>query len=127
EELKSFSKGNQLKNVNLKGLHADMVGLVCTYDVFIMASLYEGFSVALMEAMASGLPAVLPDLPVFREMGGDAALYFHPFEAESLTELLENLTPQKLVSLSEKSFTQASLLARKEAYLKKLLSIYAIN
>jgi hypothetical protein len=60
-------------------------------------------------------------------MGRDAALYFHPFQAESLAILLNGLTTEKLISLSEKSFAQASLLARKETYLKKLLGIYAIS
>jgi glycosyltransferase involved in cell wall biosynthesis len=43
------------------GLRNDMPGLMAAADVFIFPSLYEGLSVALMEAQASGLPCVITD------------------------------------------------------------------
>jgi glycosyltransferase involved in cell wall biosynthesis len=46
----------------------------------------EGFGIAAAEAMAMGLPCVLTDLPVMREVGGDAVLYAYPGSPESLAE-----------------------------------------
>ena len=46
----------------------------------------EGFGIAAAEAMAMGLPCVFTDLPVMREVGGDAVLYARPGSPESLAE-----------------------------------------
>jgi glycosyltransferase involved in cell wall biosynthesis len=43
--------------------------------VVALPSLYEGFGMPAVEAMAAGAALVLADLPVFREVAGDAALY----------------------------------------------------
>jgi glycosyltransferase involved in cell wall biosynthesis len=42
---------------------------------FLLPSQAEGMPMALAEAMAAGLPAIVSDLPSLREMAGDAALY----------------------------------------------------
>jgi glycosyltransferase involved in cell wall biosynthesis len=36
----------------------------------------EGFGIPLVESMSRGTPIVVSDIPVFREVGADAALYF---------------------------------------------------
>lgn len=51
----------------------------------------EGFGIAAAEAMAAGLPCVFTDLPVLREVGGDAVLYARPRSAESLAEQIDAL------------------------------------
>jgi alpha-1,3-rhamnosyl/mannosyltransferase len=39
-----------------------------------------------MGAMAAGVPVVCSDIPVFREVYGDAVLYVDPYRAESIAE-----------------------------------------
>jgi glycosyltransferase involved in cell wall biosynthesis len=53
-------------------------------SAFCFPSLQEGFGLPILEAMACGCPAVISDIPVFHEVGGDAAEYFEPCVAESL-------------------------------------------
>lgn len=44
--------------------------------LFVCASIYEGFGLPVLEALGHGLPALVSDTPVFREVGGDACEYF---------------------------------------------------
>ena len=53
-------------------------------DIYVTPAYAETFAHPLVEAMASGLPVVASDLPVHREICGDAALYFPRFSAEEL-------------------------------------------
>lgn len=47
----------------------------------VHASLDEGFGIPLIEAMSVGTPIVVSDIPIFREVGADAAGYFSPKDA----------------------------------------------
>ena len=51
----------------------------------------ESFAHPLIEAMSSGLPVVASDLPVHREICGDAAIYFPRFSPEALAEQILQL------------------------------------
>jgi alpha-1,3-rhamnosyl/mannosyltransferase len=54
---------------------AELLALYRGAAVVALPSLYEGFGLPAVEAMAAGAPLVLSDLPVFHEVAGDAALY----------------------------------------------------
>lgn len=62
--------------VFLKGETTGIEHILPQYDVMIMSSIFEGFSLAVLEAMAIGLPLLLSDIPSFREQCEDTALYF---------------------------------------------------
>lgn len=55
-------------------------------DLYVTPAYVETFAHPLVEAMAAGLPVVASDLPVHREVCGDAALYFPKFSPELLAE-----------------------------------------
>jgi glycosyltransferase involved in cell wall biosynthesis len=55
-------------------------------DVYVTAAYAETFAHPLVEAMASGLPVVASELPVHREICGDAAPYFQRFSSNELAE-----------------------------------------
>jgi phosphatidylinositol alpha-mannosyltransferase len=63
--------------------------------VFVSASQIEGFGIALVEALALGIPYAASDIPAFREVtaGGVGGRLFPPGDVEALatciTELLE--------------------------------------
>jgi glycosyltransferase involved in cell wall biosynthesis len=55
-------------------------------DVYVTPAYTETFAHPLVEAMACGVPIVASDLPVHREICGDAALYFPRFSESGLAE-----------------------------------------
>lgn len=63
-------------------LRDQYVGARC----FLYPSLMEGFGIPVLEAQACGCPAVLSDIPCFREVAGDAAVFFDPRLSERLAE-----------------------------------------
>lgn len=73
-------------------------------SVFIFPSLYEGFGIPLLEAMSQSVPVVASDIPVLREIGGEAALYFDPQSVDSLLQVL--------YSLEDSPVLQAQLVAQ---------------
>jgi glycosyltransferase involved in cell wall biosynthesis len=54
--------------------------------LFVYPSLYEGFGIPPLEAMSLGCPVILSDIPVFREIFGDAAHYVDPLDAGSIRD-----------------------------------------
>jgi glycosyltransferase involved in cell wall biosynthesis len=57
----------------------------------VSASHDEGFGIPLVEAMALGTPLVVSDIPVFREVGGDAAAYVDPDDVHGFVEAVKEL------------------------------------
>lgn len=60
-------------------------------EAFVFPSLAETFGLPLLEAMASGIPVIASDLPVTREVCGQAAYYFRPGDALDLAQKLDIL------------------------------------
>jgi len=58
---------------------------------FAMPSLYEGFGLPVLEAMASGVPAISSNRSSLPEVAGDAALYFDPESVEEMTVAMERI------------------------------------
>jgi glycosyltransferase involved in cell wall biosynthesis len=51
-------------------------------DVFIFPSLYEGFGIPVLEAMACGIPVVASNIAPIKEVCGDAAILVNPLNSE---------------------------------------------
>ena len=77
--------------------------------VLVNPSFYEGFSLPLIEAMASRVPVISSCSSSLPEVGGDAPLYFRPGDANHLMQVLEEfLSNQNLQeALSDRGFTRA--------------------
>lgn len=68
--------------------YASLHHLYRACDLYVTPAYAETFAHPLVEAMASGLPIVASDLPVHKEVCGDAAQYFQRFSPESLAEAI---------------------------------------
>jgi glycosyltransferase involved in cell wall biosynthesis len=78
-------------------------------DVFVFPSLYEGFGMPVLEAMASGAPVITSATTSLREVAGDAAVLIDPHSPEQLAEaLVRVLTDRGLrETLRAKGFERA--------------------
>lgn len=88
----------------------------------VFPSFYEGFGFPAVEAMACGCPAVVSDIPVFKEVCGDAAYYVDPYNVDSIAngiyEVIKNEALRK--KLVESGVLMAKLY-RWENNTKKLM------
>jgi glycosyltransferase involved in cell wall biosynthesis len=77
----------------LLGYRDDAVRVMSSYDVFVLASFYEGLPVALMEAMALGLPIVATRVGGVPEMvtDGREGVLVAPRDAASLAAAVESV------------------------------------
>lgn len=57
-------------------------------DIFVLPSLYEGFGMPLLEAMACGIPVACSNVSSFPEVVGDAGLLFDPYNIDSIAAAL---------------------------------------
>lgn len=57
----------------------------------VAASLAEGFGLPIVEAALHRVPPLVSDIPVFREVGGEGALYFRPQDSRDLADKILQL------------------------------------
>ncbi|MDD5760903.1 MAG: glycosyltransferase family 1 protein [bacterium] len=65
---------------------AEILRLLAGAKAFVFPSFAEGFGLPPLEAMAAGVPVVCSDIPVFREVYGDAVSCVDPARPESIAE-----------------------------------------
>ncbi len=89
-DVQSLAVGGQRSAV--KFIHnvadADLPALYAGATAFVMPSLYEGFGLPPLEAMAAGAPVICSNASALPEVVGDAALLVNPRDAEDIARAL---------------------------------------
>lgn len=91
KKLKQFVKDNQIdENITFLGkvTNEELEWLMQEADLICFPTIYEGFGLGIIEAQLRGKPIVVSDIPVLREVSGNAAIFF---EAENFIELAEKI------------------------------------
>lgn len=71
--------------------NAELIALYKSALLMVFPSLYEGFGIPLLEAMATNCPMSISDIDVFHEIAGEAALYFNPNDTKDICASIESL------------------------------------
>ena len=89
DEIKQIIADNKLESeVIITGYvaHADLAAIYNHADIFLFPTLYEGFGLPILEAMASGVPVITSNQAPHTEVGGEAAIYADSQSPQSLAD-----------------------------------------
>jgi glycosyltransferase involved in cell wall biosynthesis len=93
--------------VVLKGQVSNIHEVLAGYDLFVMPSMFEGFSLSVLEAMAMQMPMMLSDIPSFKEQCADTAIYFDLNNTDDFVNKFSKIA-------ADKNFRDKLALAAKE-------------
>ena len=87
----------------------DKAPLYSAATVYLFPSLYEGFGIPVLEAMACGAAVITSNLSALPEVAGDAAYYVDPYDVDAIRTAIEELldSPAQRDELRERALERA--------------------
>lgn len=79
--------------------HSQVLAHVRRAAIVVSPSLYEPFGLAALEGARAGAALVLSDIPTYRELWSEAALFFDPHDPDALAEALNRLAGDEALRL----------------------------
>jgi len=103
----------------------DLPALYNSAKIFVFPSIYEGFGIPPLEAMACGTPVIASNASSIPEVVGDSAILVDPYDEKMLANEIINLLKDNNLQkeLSEKGLKRAKLFSW-EKMAKEVLEIY---
>jgi rhamnosyl/mannosyltransferase len=97
ENLEALIQEKRLQNVQLHGRKtgSELLEFYKSADIFVLPSLKEGLSNAMLEALAAGLPVVASNLPEIRQILGESAVLIQDPTAAKYAKTLDALLSDK--------------------------------
>jgi glycosyltransferase involved in cell wall biosynthesis len=94
-----------------------LASILLTTNVFVFPTSYEGFGLALLEAMASGHACLSYDIPAAREVLGDCGLYVPAGNASGLVEAIAELVrnPRRIAGFAARAHDRAGAFSWEDA------------
>lgn len=112
EMYETIKETNMQDYVHLLGFvdDGDLPALYSNSECLVITSLYEGFGLPILEAMACGVPVITSNLSSLPEVAGDATLLVNPLDTEAITENLHQLltSPTQRNQLRDAGFQQVN-------------------
>lgn len=134
EELRAYAVQRGVADrVGFEGFRDDVAAVLPELDVFVLPSLWEGFGLVLLEAMAAGRPVVASSVGPIPEvvLDGQTGLLVRPGDSDALADaVVRVLTDRELAARLgrcgrarvERAFGVREMVARTEAVYQELLA-----
>jgi glycosyltransferase involved in cell wall biosynthesis len=110
EEMKRLASELHIDHrVHFLGRRNDIPELIKLSDVYVQSSIWEGFGIAALEAMAGGIPVLASKVPGLQDVVGDAGVLFEPGNYQELAEKLDLILkdPVYLENLAKKGVARS--------------------
>jgi hypothetical protein len=106
--------------------HEQFITLLRNAYALVFPSLYEGFGMPILEAMAAGKPVLCSNVTSLPEIAGDAALVFDPRKPEEIARAMEHLeqTPELADVLIERGAARVAAFGNAETTAQKYIALF---
>jgi exopolysaccharide biosynthesis WecB/TagA/CpsF family protein len=128
EAVKEYAEKSKIaENIKFIGFveHEDLPALYHAASLYIFPSLFEGFGLSLLEAMACGVPTACSETSSLGEIAADAALQFDPEQTDEIRSAMQDILekPSLRKQLVEFGFERLKMFDWKE-HAAELVELY---
>jgi len=134
DECEQICRLNKMTHVHFLGARSDVPALLKAMDGFVYSTDHDTFGIAVVEAMYAGLPIVVNDWSVMKEVCGEsinkAVTYFKTKDVEDCASVIEKLLKcisESTAEFKKRSANNAQWVRERysiEAYVERLHHIY---